>query len=30
MLNDLGDITGVQKWCEAEEITRRQDVSGIS
>jgi len=29
LLDDLGNITGVQKWCEAEDIMRRQDVSGI-
>jgi len=29
MLNDLGTVTGVRKWAEAEEIWRKQDVSGI-
>jgi 2-amino-4-hydroxy-6-hydroxymethyldihydropteridine diphosphokinase len=29
MLNDLGDITGVRKWGDAEEIFRRNNVSGI-
>jgi 2-amino-4-hydroxy-6-hydroxymethyldihydropteridine diphosphokinase len=29
LLNDLGNITGVKKWAEAEEIFRRQDVSSI-
>jgi 2-amino-4-hydroxy-6-hydroxymethyldihydropteridine diphosphokinase len=29
LLNDLGNITGVQKWSEAEEIMRRQDVSSM-
>jgi 2-amino-4-hydroxy-6-hydroxymethyldihydropteridine diphosphokinase len=29
LLNDLGTVTGVSKWAEAEQIMRRQDVSSI-
>jgi GTP cyclohydrolase-4 len=29
LLADLGHVTGVRKWAEAEEIMRRQDVSSI-
>jgi 2-amino-4-hydroxy-6-hydroxymethyldihydropteridine diphosphokinase len=29
LLADLGKVTGVRKWAEAEEIMRRQDVSSI-
>jgi 2-amino-4-hydroxy-6-hydroxymethyldihydropteridine diphosphokinase len=29
LLNDLGAVTGVRKWANAEEIMRRQDVSSI-
>lgn len=29
MLADLGRVTGVRKWAEAEDIWRRQDVSSI-
>jgi 2-amino-4-hydroxy-6-hydroxymethyldihydropteridine diphosphokinase len=29
MLNDLGTVTGVTKWAEAEEIFRRRDVRSI-
>ena len=29
LLADLGKVTGVNKWAEAEEIMRRQDVSSI-
>ncbi|MGB8707670.1 MAG: 2-amino-4-hydroxy-6-hydroxymethyldihydropteridine diphosphokinase [Dehalococcoidia bacterium] len=30
LLTDLGTVTGVHQWAEAEEIFRRQDVSSIS
>ena len=30
LLADLGHVTGVRQWAEAEEIIRRQDVSSIS
>lgn len=29
LLADLGNVTGVRQWAEAEEIMRRQDVSSI-
>jgi 2-amino-4-hydroxy-6-hydroxymethyldihydropteridine diphosphokinase len=29
LLADLGQVTGVRRWAEAEEIMRRQDVSSI-
>jgi GTP cyclohydrolase-4 len=29
LLDDLGNVTGLRKWAEAEEIMRRQDVSSI-
>lgn len=29
MLNDLGAVTGVKKWADAEDIWRKQDVSSI-
>ena len=29
LLDDLGTVTGVRQWAEAEEIMRRQDVSSI-
>jgi hypothetical protein len=29
LLADLGTVTGVRRWGEAEQIFRRQDVSNI-